>query len=449
MAKLKDLAPNPRNPRKISKERLDMLKKSLTEFGDLSGIVFNRRTQQLVGGHQRQKALPPDAEIEITKLYSEPTPAGTVADGYAIIDGEHFKYREVDWDELKEKQANLAANKHGGEWDLPQLSEWLLELDHHNVDWDVVGFTNEDLEKFIVPVEKVLPGSGSEDSVPIAPKIATTKPGDVWVMGEHRLLCGDSTNVEHVQKLFGEAKAEVCFTSPPYADQREYNGGKELSTEHLAKFISTAFSMCAYFVVNLGYSRKEGEVNEYWDDYIAEARACGLRFLSWNIWDKGECGSVGNQTAMFGIRHEWIFVFGPKSKDLFPTVPNNNGGVLADHTTIRQKDGSLKSKAANVVRDCRQLDTILNCSPQKARNHDIEHPAMFPSAFAEAYIEAMTRGGQTIYEPFGGSGTTLVAAEKLGRRALVMELDPIYCDVIVTRWERFTGRKAELIENLG
>lgn len=151
MKQLKDLAPNPRNPRKISKERLEMLKKSLAKFGDLSGIVFNRKTQQLVGGHQRQKVLPPDAEINITDIYQPPTPAGTVAEGHIVIEGEQFKYREVDWDELTESQANLSANKQGGEWDIPALNEWLVNLDSHNVDWDLVGFSEAELIKQLAP----------------------------------------------------------------------------------------------------------------------------------------------------------------------------------------------------------------------------------------------------------------------------------------------------------
>jgi hypothetical protein len=144
---LSQLKSNPKNPRRVSDKKLEMLKKTLFEFGDLSGIVFNRKTGQLVGGHQRVKVFSPASKIVITKQYQEPTRAGTVAEGHVEIDGEQFTYREVEWDENKEKAANIAANKGAGEWDFSQLSEWMLELDHINFDMDLTLFDPEELER--------------------------------------------------------------------------------------------------------------------------------------------------------------------------------------------------------------------------------------------------------------------------------------------------------------
>jgi len=138
---------NPQNPRAITDEQLSMLGKSLAKFGDLGGIVFNRTTGQLVGGHQRAKVLPKDSEVLISELYDEPTPVGTVAIGYIRMDGELFSYREVEWDMDTEKAANIAANKHGGFFDLPKLREWVLDLDHKNFDMDFIGFTADDLDR--------------------------------------------------------------------------------------------------------------------------------------------------------------------------------------------------------------------------------------------------------------------------------------------------------------
>lgn len=149
--KLSDLTPNPANPRRISPERFGMLKASLEEFGDLSGIVYNRETYQLVGGHQRAKALPPDAKITITRKYETPTKTGTVAEGYVEIGSERMAYREVKWDLLREKAANIAANKHGGEWELGGLTEWLTELDASNYAMDLTGFSTADLEALMAP----------------------------------------------------------------------------------------------------------------------------------------------------------------------------------------------------------------------------------------------------------------------------------------------------------
>lgn len=158
--KASDLNPNPKNPRRITDDKLAMLKKALTEFGDLSGLVYNRRTQQLVGGHQRLKIIPLDAEITIDHLHKTPTRTGTVAEGHVEIDGEAFKYREVDWDEAREKAANIAANKHGGEWDNSMLQEWIIELDQFSFDPDLLGFNHEELIKFLVP--EFQPGTADE-----------------------------------------------------------------------------------------------------------------------------------------------------------------------------------------------------------------------------------------------------------------------------------------------
>lgn len=164
---LKDLSPNPRNPRRISDEKLGMLKKSILEFGDLGGIVFNETTGRLIGGHQRQKVLPETAEIEIEKQYHEPTRTGTVAEGYVSVDGERYSFRKVRWPEEREKAANIAANKHGGEWELPILSEWLLELDAMNMDMDLTGFDSLELENMMAPVRQMEPGEAKNTSTEV------------------------------------------------------------------------------------------------------------------------------------------------------------------------------------------------------------------------------------------------------------------------------------------
>ena len=146
---------------------------------------------------------------------------------------------------------------------------------------------------------------------------------------------------------------------------------------------------------------------------------------------------------MFGISHEWIFVFGTEPKALNRTVPNKYAGDLADHNTTRQADGSVKRGKNRTVGDFSQLKTVYQASAQKARD-EIDHPARFPVEFPEGYVEAYTATGQSVYEPFSGSGSTLIACEKTGRRCFGMEIDPKYCDVILERWEKFTGKKAQL-----
>ncbi len=143
--KLSELNPNPNNPRKISSIKKTMLEKSLEKFGDLSGIVYNRQTERLVGGHQRKSVLPADAEIVIEYRYETPTRTGTVCEGHVLINGEKFKYREVLWDDVREKMANIAANKHGGEFDIPLLSNWIVDLKDADVDLSLTGFDNDEI----------------------------------------------------------------------------------------------------------------------------------------------------------------------------------------------------------------------------------------------------------------------------------------------------------------
>jgi DNA modification methylase len=253
-------------------------------------------------------------------------------------------------------------------------------------------------------------------------------------------MCGDSTSIDAVEQLMNGEAADFCFTSPPYADQREYNGGKQLSTQYLSTFIRTASSFCDLFAVNLGMSRKDGEINQYWDDYIKEAKDCELKLLSWNIWNReGMGGSIGNMTAMFPIEHEWIFIFGKDAKDLNRIKDNKHGGESGD-STIRQKNGETTPNSWSINKKGK-IGTVFTCDFARGKK---EHPAMFPVQFPSSYIESCTNNGDIVYEPFGGAGSTMIASEATGRLCRVMELDPKYCDVIVKRWQDFTGKQATL-----
>jgi DNA modification methylase len=261
--------------------------------------------------------------------------------------------------------------------------------------------------------------------------------GKIILKSRHRLMCGDSTDAGSVALLMDGQKAPLCFTSPPYSDQREYNGG-DLSTKHLATFISAIAGKAEYLAVNLGYSRKDGEVNEYWNDYTDEAKKNGLCLLSWNVWDRsGLGGSIGNQTAFFPIWHEWIMIYGLNAKDLNRTKPNKSAGSKSG--TNRQADGTLK-QGSGVTAEFGKIGTVTRCGTADGKLH----PAMFPVELPETYIEAMTDRGDLIYEPFSGSGTTIMAAEKTNRRCYAMELSPNYVDVAILRFQDFTGTSATL-----
>lgn len=192
--KIKDLTPNADNPRTITDAKFNQLKKAIKEFGDLSGIVFNRKTGKLIGGHQRIKALGQGHDIVITKEFSKPTKTGTVAFGFVEIGTDQFPYREVYWTNVKEKAATIAANKNAGEWDMPKLNSWLKELSDFDLDFDVglTMFDDEELAEFPDKIEvsahtrKVSDGEAEEKER--GP--AKCKAGEVYALGDTRIKCG-------------------------------------------------------------------------------------------------------------------------------------------------------------------------------------------------------------------------------------------------------------------
>lgn len=161
--KLAELTPNAKNPRKITPKKLAQLKKALAEFGDLSGIVFNRKTGQLVCGHQRIKSLS-DAEVHITETYKKPTKTGTVAEGHVLLGKEKFAYREVSWDIGKEKAANIAANKGAGEWDEDLLTDWMKDLDDLNFDLELTMFDEDERLDFFDDGSDEKPKKGKKEN---------------------------------------------------------------------------------------------------------------------------------------------------------------------------------------------------------------------------------------------------------------------------------------------
>lgn len=150
-----DLKPSPKNPRVVTDAKLAQLKKTMDAYGDLSGVVFNRRSGNLVGGTQRSKQFPEDAEVTITKRFEKPTKRGTVAMGYVLVNGERFTYREVDWDKHRETAARIAANKNAGDWDAEELSKQIRELSSFDVDFnlELTGFDEGELRQF-QPIEE-------------------------------------------------------------------------------------------------------------------------------------------------------------------------------------------------------------------------------------------------------------------------------------------------------
>jgi len=252
----------------------------------------------------------------------------------------------------------------------------------------------------------------------------------------HRLLCGDATNADDWAKL-GELAEAVCFTSPPYVLQRTYRDSVDLSPTHLAEFVKNAQAAGVdLLAVNLGIARSDGVIVRYWDEYIGAANSCGLGLVSWNVWYRQGGFSVGQITATFPIQHEWIFVFSSGKVKLIPTVENVHGGTVVQSTN-RDAAGQIGEMKKQKTRRFRELGSVFESAPVSANS---DHPAKFPVSFPVAYLKAF--GREKVVDPFLGSGSTLIAAEQLGRRCFGMEISPAYCDVVVKRWENLTGETA-------
>lgn len=160
---IKDLTPNADNPRTTTDQSEEALKGALYEFGDLGGIVYNRKSKSLCTGHQRVKTFLPNTPVNITKTYEKATRTGTVAEGFISHAGEKFRYREVVWDKKKEKAAMIAANNHAGKWDEEKLGEWLGELKDEKFDMSLTMFDDDELDAFMPgldeePVKKISKG---------------------------------------------------------------------------------------------------------------------------------------------------------------------------------------------------------------------------------------------------------------------------------------------------
>ena len=409
------IKPYERNARKHENEDVGAIVNSIKEFGFDDPIGIWGEDNVIVEGHGRLKAAKQlnMSEVPVIRL-----------------------------DHLTDEQRRAYALAHNKTAELSEWNEFLdIELgDILDIDMEEFGFdlSEDDIEEPEI----------EEDEAPEPPTEPKAKLGDLYILGNSRLICGDSTDVAVIDRLMDGVKADMLFTSPPYSDMREYNGGKDLSVSNVSNFISAYRPYVDYQCVNLGIQRKNHEIVQYWDEYIAKARECGYKLLAWNVWDKMECGSIGQQSAFFPIRHEWIFVFGTEFYEINLTQQKKSQSITAKGSpkgtnTRRQADGSLRrSSRGDQSHPLKQMESVLQLTPVKV--HDIDHPAPFPVQLPAEYIKAMTDEGGTVIEPFGGSGSTLIACEQLNRKCYMAELDSRYVSVIVNRWLNLTGRKDEI-----
>lgn len=265
----------------------------------------------------------------------------------------------------------------------------------------------------------------------------------------HRLICGDSTSADDVASVMNGQDADLCFTSPPYAQQRDYGAAKEKISNWDALMFGV-FSILpakagAQVLVNLGLVHRDGEWMPYWSEWIEWMRQAGWKRFGWYVWDQGP-GLPGDWNGRLAPSHEFIFHFNRQPRKPHKTVESKHAGKTIGGGGIRGKDGVVKAKThtGKVSGTHRIPDSVFRVMRHKGKVDGGSHPAVFPVALVEAALDAYAKGGDVLYEPFCGSGTQIIGAEKFGARCFGVELDPAYCDVAVRRFQLFTGEDVVL-----
>lgn len=408
---LDQLHPAPWNPRTIDADRLEQLKRSLQadpqmlEARPLVALLDGT----VIMGNQRLRAVRELGWSEVNCV-------------------------RVDLDDATARSWALRDNQSYGEWEAAEVAVLLRELEASGADLDLTGFNEYDLNDLLDRHADPPPPPPDVPEVRGEPQSVL---GEVYELGPHRLLCGDATNPEHAELLMQGERAALLFTSPPYGDARSYDedSGADLDPRALAGFLPAWAPHAELIACNLGILRREQNIVTYWDAYLELAADAGLKLLAWNIWDRTRAGTVIQQTMMFPLHHEFIFVWGAEAKKLNRRVKNADAGVRQKNRRVLERDGVYRRPRSYRVRDYSAMPSVSTIAPAAGpRSKRGKHPAVFPLQLPSEYISAATSRGELVVDPFGGSGTTLIAAHAMGRTCALVEISPHYCDVIRERW---------------
>ena len=378
MVSIGQLLPYARNARTHDDAQVAQIAASIKEFGFNNPILI-ADDQSIVAGHGRLAAARKLGltEVPVVRLSHL---SDTQRKAYILADN------------------RLALN---AGWDNDLLKLELQELEIEGVDLEMLGFSKEELDGLLNSLEPT-EGLTDEDAVPETPEEPITKPGDIWILGKHRLMCGDSTSVDAVDRLMNGDKADMVFTDPPYGvDYKGINNDNRDGLEILlrgcfANYLTTSKSGAAIYVFH----------SDRCADIFHTVFREFFHFSSMIIWAKN---SLTLSRTDYQSQHEPC---------LYGWMKNGSHAFYGDRKQV----------------------SLWRVDKEKVVGHTTPKPV---SLIEKALLNS-SKSDDLVSDLFGGSGSTLIACEKTGRSCRMMELDPKYCDVIVKRWEEFTGQKARL-----
>ena len=390
--KLKALTPYEKNTKKHDKTQINNVAESIKQYGFVQPIVVDKN-DVIVIGHCRYEAA--------KKLKLETVPCVCV-------------------DELTDEQVKalrIVDNKSNeSPWDMEFLADELAEVDLSAFDFD---FGIDDEEEAEI-VEDEAP-EVDEDAEPI------TKLGDIWQLGRHRLMCGDSTNIDDVNKLMNGVKANICFTSPPYnVGSLDIDGQEETKSKY--------------------HSYEDNKTENDYFDFIKSNVELMLNASSEVFYNIGLVEN--NKRAIIKLENHFI----DKFKDVIywektTVAPHIQQGVINNLVEFIICFGNGKRKFENAQFSQGTYWNVIKGANAKGNEYSKIHKATFPLYLPINIIENFCPQNGYVIDCFGGTGTTLIACEQLNRTCYMMELDPKYCDVIINRWENLTGEKAVLLSD--
>jgi DNA modification methylase len=409
---------NPMNWRKHPLHQKKALRGVLKEVGWVQRTIINQRTGHLIDGHLRVELAMEDGETEVPVVY-------------------------VDLSEEEEKIA-LAS--------LDSISA-LAETDQEMIDQVVqaINVQDQDLTEFLnsltsdFEIDPETEGEADPDAAPDPQPFAISKPGDMWILGEHRVHCNDSTSIAAVEALCQGEPIDMVWTDPPYNVNYESSSGMKIENDHMSddkfrNFLRDIF-IAAFTVTREGGPIYVAHADSEGMNFRAALLESGFLFKQCLVWVKNSM-VLGRQDYQWqhepilygwkpGAAHKWYGEFNKKT-------------VIDDEPRVQDMDKTDLLAEVRRLRNALQTSIIREDKPK--RNGD--HPTMKPVALIVHMLKNSSARGDRVLDLCGGSGSTMIAAERLGRASRLMELDPIYCDVIVKRYQEYTGQPG-ILESTG